>query len=462
MDRELVRLLVIEDDPAFAKLVATTLAVSTSARFETERSADLKGGLELLKKGSFDLVLLDLDLPDSKGVDTLRSAIAAAPQIPFVVMTGHDDEQTALEAMRHGAEDYLMKGPVDEATLVRAVRYALRRHRNVVDLRHFAQELMTNVDRFMSIVERARIGAVVTSPEGQVLYHNEAAVRLLERPAPELRTTAFTLPAKSGESLHLDAATLGPARDDAPCVEVQLAETEWDDRPARLHLVYPCHHGLESDDERLAAAAHADGGEDLTAIISDNTMEAVLVVDTDGTVRAASPAAARIFGTPRLTGANLWELLPGEADGFRDAFLSALEHGTETTVRHDIRGPDGQTQTARTALRPRIDPVIGIAKGMVCVVHPATQEAPAPARTEDDAPLHLLAATADSLRTALDAMRTQMHMLGSGEIGGMNAAQHKSVAAMDTELARLEARLLDILTLLRDRATRTHATAQKE
>ena len=73
----------------------------------------LSDGLERLDKGGIDLVLLDLGLPDSRGLDTFFKAHAHAPEIPFVLLTGLDDETLALNAVRQGAQDYLVKGATD-------------------------------------------------------------------------------------------------------------------------------------------------------------------------------------------------------------------------------------------------------------------------------------------------------------------------------------------------------------
>ncbi|MBW3581668.1 MAG: response regulator [Euryarchaeota archaeon] len=449
MPSEEIRILIVEDDPVFARLVETTLAVSRRARFATQSVPRLDAAIALLKRDPFDVVLLDLDLPDSQGMDTVRQAIAATPHIPIVVMTGHDDEQTALDAMRHGAEDYLMKGPVNEEALVRAVRYALRRHRNVVDLRHFAQELMTNVDRFMSIVESARIGAVVTSPDGQVLYHNNAAVQILGRDAGTLRADPFDIPGEVGQATLLDPRTLESPRGPGRKIEVQIAETEWDDRPARLHLIYP------QDDTDPQEPRSPSG---LAAALYAHSEEMVAVLDTDGTIREVSPASDLLLGLApeALVGTTVWERLHAEDEAdFRDAFLDAVENGTEHSSRHTALRADGGPVLVETRLYPTTDPVIHITDHVLCItraVDPAEADAgPALARLQAhaDNKTRLLGSVAEAFDTHLGPLSTHLHMLVSEELGALNDAQRASLGVLDRQTGLLGALVQDLIDLVR-------------
>jgi DNA-binding response OmpR family regulator len=83
---------------------------------------------EQTKIEPYDIILLDLALPDSQGMDTIRTMVSAAPTIPIVVLTGNNDEETGLAALRNGAQDYLVKGQVDSGAVTRAMRFAIQRH----------------------------------------------------------------------------------------------------------------------------------------------------------------------------------------------------------------------------------------------------------------------------------------------------------------------------------------------
>src|SRR5689334_768760 len=110
-DRRL-RILVVEDDPAFAGLLQAAFAFGAEAG-TLRRSGSLAGALRVLRETEFDAVLLDLNLPDSEGIGTLRRVLEAAPHMAVVVLTGVAAGGVASEALRLGAQDWLVKGALD-------------------------------------------------------------------------------------------------------------------------------------------------------------------------------------------------------------------------------------------------------------------------------------------------------------------------------------------------------------
>lgn len=129
MDRQVIRLLLIEDSPDDALIIREYLSDARQATFQVEHFDRLSTALERLAQGNVDAVLLDLQLPDSRGLDTFRAVQKADPTVPVVVLSGFEDETTALTAVHEGAQDYLVKGHVGTAVLERAVRYSIERSR---------------------------------------------------------------------------------------------------------------------------------------------------------------------------------------------------------------------------------------------------------------------------------------------------------------------------------------------
>lgn len=127
MDGKAIKVLLVEDNPGDARLIREMLAEAWGRGLDLEWVPRLADGLERLNRGEIDLVLLDLDLPDSSGLDTFVKAHAQAPQVPFVVLTGLADETLALTAFRNGAQDYLFKGEINPQLLRRAIRYSTER-----------------------------------------------------------------------------------------------------------------------------------------------------------------------------------------------------------------------------------------------------------------------------------------------------------------------------------------------
>jgi sigma-B regulation protein RsbU (phosphoserine phosphatase) len=138
------RLLLVEDNPGDARLMREMLP-RTFRITHTER---LDKALEALGRDPFDVVLLDLSLPDSHGLETCRRVCRAAPDAPIIVLTGLSDEQVAVQAIHEGAQDWLVKGNADGEVVERAIRYAIERQRLHARLR----ELDRLRSLFLSVV----------------------------------------------------------------------------------------------------------------------------------------------------------------------------------------------------------------------------------------------------------------------------------------------------------------------
>lgn len=129
MPEQPIKVLLVEDNPGDVRLLQEFLWDVTTAQFELMPVERLDQTLKLLNQESFDVILLDLSLPDSQGLETFITLHRQAPAIPIIVLTGLDDENLALRAMQEGAQDYLVKGQVSGDLLVRCMRYAIERQR---------------------------------------------------------------------------------------------------------------------------------------------------------------------------------------------------------------------------------------------------------------------------------------------------------------------------------------------
>lgn len=137
-----LKILLIEDDPGDAHLIRKMLIESKSAYFELEHFDRLSTGLEQLAQMEIDLILLDLNLPDSQGLDTIVKAHAKAQIIPVIVLTGLEDKNLAIKSISKGAQDYLVKGQINSGLLIRAIHYAVERHRLRAKLKKANQKIL--------------------------------------------------------------------------------------------------------------------------------------------------------------------------------------------------------------------------------------------------------------------------------------------------------------------------------
>ncbi len=124
-----LKVLLIEDDPGDTYLLQTLLTRVDQVAFHLVCADRLSTGLEYLKEQAFDIMLMDLSLPDSLGLTTIATVRTHTLDVPIVVLTGLDDDEIAMQAVQAGAQDYLAKGHLDDNMLTRSIRYAVERHR---------------------------------------------------------------------------------------------------------------------------------------------------------------------------------------------------------------------------------------------------------------------------------------------------------------------------------------------
>jgi signal transduction histidine kinase len=181
MRKKALQVLLVEDNAGDARLLREMFSKETVGSFELSHLTHMREAEVRLKAGGVDIVLLDMGLPDGHGLETLRRARAAAPEVVMIVLTGMEDEALAAAAMKEGAQDYLIKGQIENRALPRALRHAIERQRmqreadlmrkNEVTLRdeflsHVSHELrspLTSIYSFSTIIADGLAGE--TSPQ---------------------------------------------------------------------------------------------------------------------------------------------------------------------------------------------------------------------------------------------------------------------------------------------------------
>jgi two-component system, cell cycle response regulator len=135
---EHIKLLLIEDDPADAELFKDIIADIRHATIDITCTSRLASAFKLLEDGNVDVILTDLDLPDSHGLDTVIKINEQFLEVPVIVLSGFDHEDLAIESVKSGAQDYLIKGQIDSDRLIRSIRYSIERHRLIHELKSLA------------------------------------------------------------------------------------------------------------------------------------------------------------------------------------------------------------------------------------------------------------------------------------------------------------------------------------
>ncbi|MGK7945003.1 MAG: ATP-binding protein [Microcystaceae cyanobacterium] len=152
----LIQVLLIEDNLAEARLIREILKTSQRQQFQLIHCQRLSDAIKQLNEGDFDIVLLDLTLPDSYGLHSIHPLLEVAPQVPIVVLTNTNDDDLALEAVRQGAQDYLVKRKVQFDTLVRAICYAIERKQTDEELRKKNLQLQQSIEQRNEELEKAK------------------------------------------------------------------------------------------------------------------------------------------------------------------------------------------------------------------------------------------------------------------------------------------------------------------
>jgi signal transduction histidine kinase len=171
----------LEDNPGDARLIQEMLRQASVAAFRVDWMSRLEDLLERLERGTFDVLLLDLGLPDSQGLATFDRVHSRAPKVPIIIFSGATDEELAAEAVAHGAQDYLVKGEIDAFLLKRAIRYAIERQRGESEIQELLNELREAVrvrDTFLAIAAH-ELKTPVTALQLQI--------RLLQKSAGPIR-----------------------------------------------------------------------------------------------------------------------------------------------------------------------------------------------------------------------------------------------------------------------------------
>lgn len=185
---DIIRVLFVEDSPTQA--LQTMAEMEKAGNIEAEHTETLDAALERLRSGSFDVVLLDLTLPDSQGTDTVLATCGVAPSLPVVVLTNRDDDAHALEALSNGAQDYLIKGQIDPDLLTRCFRYAIKRKGAETELIDAQDELRVRIAELEETRERLEAqSAEVMSMAEDVTKARDMAVLANRALAKKIRET---------------------------------------------------------------------------------------------------------------------------------------------------------------------------------------------------------------------------------------------------------------------------------
>lgn len=179
-----IKILIIENNLDDYKLFKKMIAQVKETTFEMQHVADMKTGIQHLMKEHIDIVLLDLNLPDSKGLNTLKKLHSKVPEVPIIVLTAHKEEDLAVKAIREGAQDCFIKGQVNSSLLVRSIRYAIER-------KYAELELKNSFGKFLYVLEETinTLASIVEMRDPYTAGHQKRVSQLAQAIAKEMDLT---------------------------------------------------------------------------------------------------------------------------------------------------------------------------------------------------------------------------------------------------------------------------------
>jgi DNA-binding response OmpR family regulator len=158
MQENALKVLLIEDNPGDAFLMKFYLGESTAPLFETLHAETIKQAYELLAQNTFDIILQDLNLPDSHGIDSIKNLLEKFPGNLVLVLTGLTDEEVGLETVRYGAQDFLVKGRFDGKALISSVMFAYERFKLNKQIDKYEEEIGERKTRFDNLQKLMNVG----------------------------------------------------------------------------------------------------------------------------------------------------------------------------------------------------------------------------------------------------------------------------------------------------------------
>ena len=279
MNKE-ITILLIEDNPGDIRLIDEILKEVNDFNFKLHFSKELKKGFEEIEKNEIDVILLDLSLPDSIGINTIIQTRDRVKNLPIVVLTGINDESIARKAVQAGAQEYLIKGTITGNGLVRAIIHAIDRQKMKETIELLASTLQKSQEQLRRIVDGNADGIVIVNDEGIVKFVNIMAEKLFDKDRTEFIGENFGFPINFEEKTEIEILKKGGQILHA---EMNVASIIWENSDSYLITIRDMSMRKEAEKQI----------ENIAKFPSENPNPVLRV--SDGIISYANLAARRCF-----------------------------------------------------------------------------------------------------------------------------------------------------------------------
>lgn len=449
-----ITVLQVDDDEIDVRLAKRALSKSTrSAKFTFESAGTLAEAIEQLHSRTYDIILLDLGLPDSSGIETVQKVTQVNPNIPIVVLTGLEDEETGLKAIQNGAADYLVKGPAMENSLVKTVIYAIERKK--------AAEKLHESQQMLELVMKSIPQAVFWKDRNCVyLGCNLIFARHAGLSSPEevIGKSDYDFCWRNEEADHYKQVDIRVMETDTPEYHIIESQLQADDKQAWLETnKVPLHNSAgevvgilgtyEDITERRKAERALQVAEERYRTIFENSAVAITMADEQERLISWNSFTENMLG---MTKKDLY-LKPiksfypeGEWERIRthDVRQKGMQHHLETRMLKK----DGEVIDVDVSLSVLKDAESRVT-GSIGVIRDITERVEADRKMKEamDLKSQFISTVSHELRTPLTIIKEDIALIMDGAAGKVKKKQEQILEIAQRNIDRLARLINDVL-----------------
>jgi PAS domain S-box-containing protein len=448
-----IRVLQVDDDEIDLRLAKRALSKSTQAKFNVDTAGTMADAISKLKANPYDVVLLDLGLPDSNGIDTVKKVCQVNPHIPIVVLTGLEDEQIGLSAIQNGAADYLVKGPAMENSLVRTALYAIERRKVAEKLRESQQMLQSVLDSVPQAVFWKDRNMVYLGCNPVFARHSGLAL-----PADVVGKTDYDLCWRKEEAEHFRQCDSKVMETNTPEFHIMEPQLQADGKQAWLDTnKVPLHDSqgnvvgvlgtYEDITERRKAERALQIAEERYRTIFENSAVAIMMADYQERLISWNKFTENLlgFGKDDLYLKPVKSLYPDdEWNKIRthDVRQKGVQHHLETQMARK----SGEIIDVDVSISVLKDPE-GRVTGSIGVIRDITERKEAEKKLKEamDLKSQFISTVSHELRTPLTIIKEDIAIITDGAAGRVKPKQREMLEMAQRNIDRLARLINDVL-----------------
>lgn len=376
MSQETIRVLLLEDDAHYAEIVRFTLAHAPAETFEFVHHSSIEACLTYLGENQPDVLLIDLGLPDSRGLETFVRIYAAASLLPIIVVTGSSDRSLAVELMRMGAQDFIVKSEIDIKMLPRILMNAIERKR-------LEQRIKLAEERYRTIFDSSAVAITVTDAEERIVSWNRFTEMLLGKGWDDLymKHISILYPEEEWQKIrkedvrqkgiqhHLETQMI---RKDGSLVDVDISITVL----KRVDGSITGSIGISRDiGKRKIAEAALRESEERYRLLNEGLKDVVFSLSPEGRIEYCSPAILELAGyaPEELIGKSAHNFLALKRDVEKVGKLlkSARDQRGSAALEVLLKGKDREPFFVEVTAKPLL--ADGVVRMVQCVMRDISQ-----------------------------------------------------------------------------------------